>query len=117
MGAACPSKPPDPLRPKTLPLRDPSERANVKDCPRVRKGDERAVEALNRVLLRRGTSNVELGEVVGCGESVIRAIRSRDRRRPFKAGLFYAVDLRTALALLDETRVDLLTQNPAHREV
>lgn len=113
MGAACPSQPPPAPRAKPLSRedvdRDRDDRANPTECKSVRAGDARAVDLLNEVLTKRGTSNTELGEVVGCGEQVLRAVRSRNRRRPFKVGHLFAIDRRTALAIWNAIHVALLT--------
>lgn len=105
-----PSEPPvaREARAKHLPPRT-VEASHPAECKRVNDGDARAVEILNRVLRSRGTSTTELAEVVGFPEKQLRAIRSRDRRRPFKVGHLFAFDKRTALAIWNEIHVELLT--------
>jgi hypothetical protein len=102
------------LRPKHLAPRPAASESGVivavhaTECERVRKGDERAVATLNAVLDKRRTSNEELAEVIGCPEGVVRSIRHRERKRPFKVGHLYAVDKRTAMALWQAIYLDLL---------
>lgn len=118
MGAAR-SYPPSAFgetRPRPKHLGPGTEPAHPLECERVKAGDRAAVAALNRVLMKRGTSNVELAEVVECPETTIRAIRSGERRKPFKVGLLYAIDRRTALAVLDEIRTELLLSLCPHKD-
>ncbi len=117
-----PSQPPAALqqRAKHLPPNPRQDEHPTQDhpleCPRVRAGDKRAAQLLDEQMKKRGVSNYELAEVVGFSETIPRAMRKADRRKPFKVGHLYAFDRRLALALLDAVRVDLLTSNDIPHE-
>jgi hypothetical protein len=80
--------------------------------PRRFKGRQRAATVLDRVLARRG-SNVEHAEAADVDERLVREWRSGEAI--FALGDVYAIERRTALALLDEVRVDLLLESNPHR--
>lgn len=82
--------------------------------PRREAGRRRAAKRFDEVMRKRGASNCEMAEVVGCQERLV-----RDWRRSKEGGQWgdlYAMDRRAALALLDAIRMDLLSDDDdSHR--
>jgi hypothetical protein len=106
--ALHPSQPPPAPRAKHLRLT-----ATKLRHPRRFAGRVLGAVVLDRVFSRRG-SNVELAEAADVDERLIREWRSGDA--VFAWGdLFGVVDARTALALLDEARLELLLTLHPHR--
>lgn len=99
---------------------DVQERAKYLRMPRTKFrhparffGHVKASIVVDRVFARRG-SNVELAETANLNESAVREWRSGEDRFTF-GDLFGVVDARTALALLDEARLELLLKIHPHR--
>jgi hypothetical protein len=120
----APSQPPPPARAKHLPPRPPTDPSQPLECSRVKAWDKRAVAIVNEVIAKRGASNVEIAEGLGCPETVVRAVRARDRRRPLKVGFALAFEKRLRVAVFQALLVEALTADdlpadadpPAHEE-
>lgn len=96
------------LRAKHLAPRVVQERGPVVECETVQEGDARAVELLNKVLTKHRASNIELAEILGCDEKVVRLVRAKHIRKPFKCGLLLKLPPKIALEILDLLRLDIL---------
>jgi hypothetical protein len=90
----------------------PLEPSHPRECESFKAGDKKAVNTLNRVFDKRGVKNLRLANKLDCPETVLRAVRAGERRKPFKVGLLYAIaecgEPQLALATLDEIRLDIL---------
>lgn len=82
--------------------------------PRRESGRRRAAARFDEQMRKRCVSNLELSEVVGCNERLVRDWRSGKEGGQW--GDLYAMDRRLALALLDAIRMDLLaSDDDSHR--
>jgi hypothetical protein len=81
--------------------------------PKRFNGRVRGATVIDRVFARRG-SNVEIAEAADVDERLVREWRSGEAQFAW-GDLFGVVDARTALALLDEARLELLLTLHPHR--